>query len=97
MQSGERERAGSREQGVENNNYESTDWDIELHGGSARRRTVGACEDNEASRREVVGMAGDLIGRSRTASVYRQVRRSVDSRIEGGGVGVSFMAVGSLV
>jgi hypothetical protein len=33
MQNGERERAGSREQGLEKNNYESTDWDIELHGG----------------------------------------------------------------
>lgn len=32
MQSGERERAGSREQGVENNNYESTDSDTEVHG-----------------------------------------------------------------
>ena len=29
--------------------------------------------------------------------MYRQVRRSVYSRIEGSGVGVSFMAVGSLV
>jgi hypothetical protein len=28
--------------------------------------------------------------------VYRQVRRSVYGRIEGSGVGVSFMAVGSL-
>src|SRR5450631_3383394 len=33
----------------------------------------------------------------RAASVYRQVRRSTYSRIEGSGVGVSFMAVGSLV
>jgi hypothetical protein len=33
----------------------------------------------------------------RAASVYRQVRRSAYSRIEGSGVGVSFMAVGSLV
>jgi hypothetical protein len=64
MQNGERERAGSREQGLEKNNYESTDWDIELHDGRGGGGLSGACEGNEASGLEVVEMAGGLIGRT---------------------------------
>jgi hypothetical protein len=36
MQSGGRERAGSREKRVENNTQESTDSDIELRGGGCK-------------------------------------------------------------
>jgi len=42
MQSGERERAGSSQQGVESNNQESSDWRIESWPGRKAEDCPGA-------------------------------------------------------
>ena len=60
MQSGERERAGSSQQGVESNNQESSDWTIESWPG-IRQRIARGREDDEASGcggRQTIGLAG---------------------------------------
>jgi hypothetical protein len=59
MQSGWRERAGSREQRVQNSNYKSTDSDMELDGGVHGEERQGG-EDNEESGREDVGIEGGV-------------------------------------
>ena len=50
------------EQGVESNNYKSTEWDMELHGGGCKAEDYGGDEDSNATGSEVIGIAGGPIG-----------------------------------